>query len=166
MEKKRLVGSIGALIGVIFGLIAILKIISNPEIVTGFVTLSFGVLAIIWTTVATNSLSKGSSLRKYTINYLICIILLVLYTFWNTLGLIFNWKEQVGSYLIYPSYVFLTLAFLLFVSTSYQILSIGKEFGFKSQAENIEEIIKENKKRLEVKQSSNKSPHNKPNKKK
>jgi len=146
MEKKRMLGSIVALIGVIFGLIAIFKIIKHPEIVTGFITLSFGVLAIIWTAVAVNSLSKGSSLKRYTLNYLFCIILLVLYTFWNTVGLLFNWKEQANSLLIYPSYVFLTLAFLVFVSTSYQILSIGKEFGFKSQAKNIEKIINQKKK--------------------
>ena len=146
MEKKRVLGSIIALIGVIGGLIAIFKIIKQPEVVIGFVTLSFGILAIIWTAAAVNSLSKGSSLRQYTLNYLICIILLVLYTFWNSIGLLFGWKYQSASLLVYPSYVFLTLSFLLFVATSYQILSIGKEFGFKSQAKKIEKIMQKNKK--------------------
>lgn len=145
MEKKRIMGSIVSLIGVIFGLIAIFKIVGQAEIATGFITLSFGILAIIWTAIAVNSLSKGSSLRKYTLNYLACIILIVLYTFWNTLGLLFGWKRQAASLMIYPSYIFLILAFLVFVSTSYQILSIGKEFGFKPQAKDIEEVMKENK---------------------
>ena len=148
MVKKRVIGSIVALIGVIFGLIAIFQIIRQTELVIGFITLSFGILAIMWTAVAANSLSKGSSLRKYTFNYLTCIILLVLYTFWNTIGLLFGWKEQSYSILIYPSYVFVTLAFLVFVSTSYQILSIGKEFGFKSEAKNIETVMKQNKKKI------------------
>jgi predicted neutral ceramidase superfamily lipid hydrolase len=148
MEKKRLIGSIVGLVGVIFGLIAIFKIIQEPEIATGFITLSFGILAIIWTAVATKSLSKGSSLKQYTINYLACIIFIVLYTFWNTLGFLLGWKQQASSLLIYPSYIFLILAFLVFVSTSYQILSIGKEFGFKSQSKNIEKIINQRKKKI------------------
>ncbi len=147
MEKKRIIGSIVALIGVIFGLLAIFKILAQPELVISFITLSFGVLAIIWTAIAANSLSKGSSLRRYTLNYLSCIILVVLYTFWNAIGLLFGWKEAALNILLYPSYVFLTLAFLVFVSTSYQILSIGKEFGFKTQAKTIEKIIKQKKKK-------------------
>ena len=143
VNVKRMMGSIAALIGVIAGLIAIFKIVRQVELVIGFLTLSFGILAVIWAGAAVNSLSKGSSLKKYALNYFYCVVLLVLYTSWNTMSVLFGWREQGYTFYIYPSYVFLTLAFLVFVSTSYQILSIGKEFGFKSQAKVIEKAMGE-----------------------
>ena len=52
--------------------------------------------------------------------------------------------------MLYPGYLFITLAFLIFVIASYQILNMGKEFGFQKQAKDIEQIIetkKNNKKK-------------------
>ena len=47
--------------------------------------------------------------------------------------------------MLYPSYLFITLAFLIFVLTAYQILDMGKEFGFEKQAKKIEQIMKRKK---------------------
>ena len=147
---KRGLGTLLAFIAVAGGLIAIFRIVVDTEIAIGFVTISFGVLAIIWTSTAISSLSKGSSLRKHTTNFLFCLVFVLLFSIWHTISKLFRWRETINEVMLYPGYLFITLAFLIFVVTSYQILTMGKEFGFQRQAKDIEKIIetkKNNKKK-------------------
>ncbi|MBW2989821.1 hypothetical protein KY358_05900 [Candidatus Woesearchaeota archaeon] len=130
-----------ALIAVAGGLTAIFRIVADTEVAIGFVTLSFGILAIIWTSMALGSLSKGSSLRKHTSNFLLCLIFILSFSIWHTLSKLFGWRETLNEAMLYPAYIFLILAFLIFVVTSYQILMIGKEFGFRPQAKKIKSAI-------------------------
>ena len=136
-----------ALIAIASGLVAIFKIVVDIEIALGFVTLSFGVLAIIWTTMAVRSLSKGSTLRTHTRNFLLCLIFILLFSIWHTLGNIFHWRSSLNEMLLYPGYVFLIIAFLIFVYTSFHILKMGKEFGFQGEAQKIVKIIEEKKRK-------------------
>lgn len=143
---RRGLGALLGFIGVAAGLIAIFRIVMDTEVAIGFVTISFGVLAIIWTSMAINSLSKGSSLRRHTINFLLCLIFILLFSIWHTITKLFRWRETVNEFMLYPGYVFLILAFLIFVATAYQILSMGKEFGFENQAKEIKEVMEKKKK--------------------
>src|SRR3989344_9297987 len=119
-----------ALIAVASGLFTIFSLVGDTEIAVGFVTISFGILAIIWTSMAVKSLSKGSSLRRHTTNFLFCLLFILLFTIWHTLSKLFMWRETINEFMLYPGYFFLVVAFLIFVATSYQILMLGKEFGF------------------------------------
>lgn len=143
---RRGLGALLGFIGVAAGLIAIFRIVMDTEVAIGFVTISFGILAIIWTSMAINSLSKGSSLRRHTINFLLCLIFILLFSIWHTITKLFRWRETVNEFMLYPGYVFLILAFLIFVATAYQILSMGKEFGFENQAKEIKEVMEKKKK--------------------
>ena len=147
---KRGLGTLLAFIAIAGGLIAIFRIVVDTEIAIGFVTVSFGILAIIWTSTAISSLSKGSALRKHTTNFLFCLIFILLFSIWHTISKLFRWRETINEFMLYPGYLFITLAFLIFVIASYQILNMGKEFGFQKQAKDIEQIIetkKNNKKK-------------------
>ncbi len=143
---KRGLGTILGFIAVALGLLAIFRIVMDTEVAIGFVTISFGVLAIIWTSMAVISLSKASSLRKHTINFLFCLIFILLFSIWHTLSKLLMWRETVNEFMLYPGYLFLTLAFLIFVITSYQILMIGKEFGFQKQSSKIKKAMEKKKK--------------------
>jgi len=144
--KKRL-GTLLGLMAIAGGLIAIFRIVADTEIAIGFITMSFGILAIIWTSMAMTSLSKGSSLRRHTTNFLLCLIFILLFSIWHTLSKLFGWRQTINEFMLYPGYLFLTLAFLIFVVTSYQILTLGKEFGFERQAKEIEKVIEKKKNR-------------------
>lgn len=144
---KKSLGTLLGLIAVAAGLITIFRIVVDTEIAIGFVTISFGILAIIWTSMAITSLSKGSSLRKHTTHFLFCLIFIVLFSIWHTISKLFKWRETVNELMLYPAYLFVTVAFLIFVLTAYQILKIGKEFGFEKQAKEIEKIIQKKKKK-------------------
>lgn len=144
---KRGIGTFLGFLGVVFGLVAIFKIVVDTEVAIGLVTISFGVLAVIWTAMAMQSLSPGSSLRRHTFNFLLCIIFILFFSVWHTLEKLFSWRTSVNELMLYPGYVLIALAFLLFVGTAWQILTLGREFGFKSQAASIEKVIKEKKKK-------------------
>lgn len=146
---KRGLGTLLGLLAAAGGLTAIFRIVVDTEVAVGFVTISFGLLAIMWTTMAIGSLSKGSSLRKHITNFLFCLIFVLLFSVWHTLSKLFMWRETVNEFMLYPGYLFLTLAFLIFVVTSYQILTMGKEFGFEKQAKEITKVME--KKKLKVK---------------
>ena len=134
-----------AILAIAAGLIAIFRIVADTEVAIGFVTLSFGVLAIIWTSMARTSLSKGSMLRKHTTNFLFCLIFILLFSIWHTLSKLLNWRETVNEIMMYPGYIFLILAFMVFVITAYQVLSLGKEFGFEKEAKKIEKAMEKKK---------------------
>src|SRR3989338_11023366 len=145
MNKK--LGVLLGSVGVIFGLLAIFKVVKQTEVAIGFIPLSFGVLAIIWTAIAVKSLSKDSSMRKHTSMFLVSLIFLVLFSIWNTVSVLAGWRKTVDELWMYPAYVFISVAFLIFVSASYQAMKLGKVFGFGKQAEKIAERIKEKKAR-------------------
>ncbi|MBU0629257.1 MAG: hypothetical protein KKC75_08785 [Nanoarchaeota archaeon] len=144
---KRGVGALLGFIAVAAGLTAIFRVVVDTEVAIGFVTISFGVLAIIWTSMAMTSLSKGSSLRRHTGNFMLCLVFILLFTVWHTLSKLLRWRETINEIMLFPGYLFLILAFLIFVATSYQILTMGKEFGFKTQAKEISRVIESKKKR-------------------
>ncbi|MBI2140380.1 hypothetical protein HYU14_05630 [Candidatus Woesearchaeota archaeon] len=145
MDKK--LAAILGLIAVASGLVVIFRVIVDTEIAIGFVTVSFGVLAVIWTTMAIGALSKGSSLRKHTTNFLYCLLFILLFSIWHTISKLLRWRETVNEMLLYPGYVFITMAFLIFVVTAYQILTMSKEFGFELQAQDIRKVIEQKKAR-------------------
>jgi len=144
---KKGFGTLLGLIAIAAGLVAIFRLVVDTEIAVGFVTISFGILAIIWTSMAISSLSSGSSLRRHTINFLLCLVFVLLFSIWHTLSKLFKWRETVNEYMLYPGYLFLTMAFLIFVVTAYQILTMGKEFGFGQQAREIKKVIEKKKKK-------------------
>ncbi|MAG08608.1 hypothetical protein CMO89_03985 [Candidatus Woesearchaeota archaeon] len=139
-------GYLAALVAIALGLMAIFKIVVNLEIAIGFVTISFGILAIIWTSMALKSLSPGSSLKKHTATFLVCLIFILMFSIWHTMEKLFEWRKSVVEVMLYPGYFFITAAFLIFVFAAYQILVMGKEFGFSAEASKIKNVIKEKKK--------------------
>ena len=148
---KKGVGTIIGLTAIAAGLAAIFRLVVDTEVAVGFVTISFGILAIIWTSMAMGSLSRGSSLRRHTVNFLFCLVFVLLFSIWHTLSKLLKWRETVNEFMLYPGYLFLILAFLIFVITAYQILTMGQEFGFGQQATKIKDIIKEKKRKKKKK---------------
>ena len=124
-----------AFMAVLFGLFALIRFVPNVQLATGFLSLTFGIVAIIWTYRAKLSLSPGTSLREYTNYFLLSLVFILLFSFWDTLAFIFNWESYLiyPNYLLYPKYLFITMAYLIFVFASYKILYVGKLFGFQAK---------------------------------
>jgi hypothetical protein len=127
------------ILGIVLSLFAIFKIVGNADLAVGLIIISFGILSVIWTSIANKSLSKGSELRKFTGKFLLCSIFVLFYAIWSILDGIFDWKGIV----VYFGYSFLTITFFMFVLAAYHILAIGKKFGFEVQATKIHKAVEE-----------------------
>lgn len=142
IEMIKKIGMFVGLLVIIFALIAIFKILAHTELAIGFITLSFGILAIIWITMAARSLSSGSSLRVYTIDFLLCVVFILTFSILYLANRIFLWD---GAVIVYLQYLFITLSFIIIVVAAYQILTIGREFGFRKEAIKIKKAMEKNK---------------------
>ena len=118
-----------ALLAVFFGVFALIAFVPRVDLIIGFLSLTFGVLGIIWALRAKFSLSKGTMLRDYANYFLFSLIFIVAYSFWDTLVVLFEWKGA----LVYPKFFLITVAYLIFVFAAYKILHLGRQFGFKPQ---------------------------------
>ena len=133
-------------IAIALSIFAIFRIIRNFEVSVGFLTISFGILAIIWTSIAFKHLSAGSSLRSYTLRFMFSLIFILLFSIMHTLEIALQLKGKI----VILKYFFITISYLIFVYASYSIWKIGMEFGFKDEALSIRrriEIKKNHKKR-------------------
>lgn len=138
------------LIGIILSLIAIINIVGNFELAVGLIIISFGILSVIWSSMANKSLSKGSELRKFTSKFLYCSIFVLIYAVWSILDGLFDWK----GFMLYFGYIFLTLTFFMFVFAAYHILNLGKKFGFNIQASKINKVVQDKRKQEKDKKKS------------
>ncbi len=125
------------------GVYALFSLVPSTELGLGFFSLSFGLLAIFWTVSAYKNLSPNSSLRNYTAMFLVSLVFILLHSIWSTLIVLFNFT----GFLSYINYILISAAYVAFVFAAYNILKIGKEFGFREQAEEIKKALKPKKSR-------------------
>jgi hypothetical protein len=118
-----------ALLAVLFGIFGLVRFVPVVELSIGFLSLTFGILAIIWALRARASLSVGTALRGYVSYFLLALIFIVCYSIWDTLIFLFQWE----GILKYPKHFLIIVSYLIFVFASYKILYLGKQFGFKPQ---------------------------------
>ena len=135
---KNNLGIIFAVIAILFGLYAIIIFTPTIDLAIGLISLTFGVLAIIWILRAQVSLSPGSSLREFTIYFTWCLLLLILFSVWQTLANFLSWTGLLYNL----QYIFISIAYVVFVGAAYKILQLGREFGFEVKAKEIKKMIK------------------------
>ena len=144
---KNIIGFITGAVAILFGLYALIRIIDHKELTVGAFTLTFGIMAIIWTTRAIKALSPGSSLRTYAGYFLASLIFIVLFSVYHSLNTFFKWQQTIGDFMVLPEFMLITITYMIFMIASYNIYKLGKEFGFQAQAKGIEKIIKKKKRK-------------------
>lgn len=126
------------------GLYALFKYVHDIDIISAILTLTFGVWAIIWTINAYTVLSKGSTIRRYTGSFLLCLIFVMVYSLWDiAISLL-----KITNWLVYIKDIILIFVYTTFVLTAYRIYKIGKEFGFAEESSRIKNILTQKKKKL------------------
>ncbi|MBU0456947.1 MAG: hypothetical protein ABH824_02645 [Nanoarchaeota archaeon] len=134
------INTFGIILIIFIGLLTIILLMPS-SISIGLISLSFGIMAIIWTAKAFWNLSKGSSLKSYAFYFLLSLTLIFIFSIWKTLGDFF----PLGESFFYVEAVCISFAYLLFVVSAYKLSKIGEEFGFRVEAKNIKLVIKESK---------------------
>jgi len=141
MNWKEFIAATIWLFGIALSIIAIFAILGDIKLSVGVLSMSLGILAIIWVSIARKSLSPGSSLKAYTTYFLLSLILIMLFSLWNIADEIYHFKGLMS----YVGYIFIAASYIIFLRAAYQILSIGKEFGFQPQAMRIKTAMEERK---------------------
>ena len=111
--------------------------------VVGVSTVVFGITSMLLISRARNRLSEGS-IRKYMDNFAICLAFIVIFSIWQTARNIFGVNINVEGLRTYPEYIFVVFAYIAFIISSYRVLKISEEFGFKEDGRKIGQIMNEN----------------------
>lgn len=118
-------------------------------------TVIFGITSLLLISRARKRLSEGS-IRKYLDNFAICLAFIVIFSVWQTARSISGVNINVEGLSTYPEYIFIVFAYIAFIVASFRVLKISEEFGFKDDGRKIEQIIKENQNKIELKASKTK----------
>ena len=110
--------------------------------VVSITTVIFGIASLLLVSRARGRLSDGS-IRKYMDNFAICLAFVVIFSVWQTARSVFKINIDVEGLSTYPEYIFIVFAYVAFIFTSYRILKISEEYGFKEDGKKIEQIVKE-----------------------
>lgn len=138
---------VSALIAIIVGLVTVIKLIADAELIVNALSLTFGVTAVIWVFKARNSLSKGSSLRTLTTHFLFMLIFVLGFSFLSLADKMLSLELMYGETVVFIEYLLISLAYITFVGTAYRIRKLGHEFGFSSQSKEITQLIEKKKKK-------------------
>ena len=142
---KKALNVIIGLVAIVAGIYAIYTLLPS-YLLSDFLSWTFGVLAIIWTTKAYRSLSANSSLRDYTAYFLVALVFILFSSVWSTMIKLYILPAWLSP--IY--YVLLSIAYLAFVIVSYNILMISKEFGFGRSAEVIKKALEDKRRKKKI----------------
>lgn len=137
---------ISSLIAIVIGIVTVVKLVGDAELLVNALSLTFGVTAIIWVFKARKGLSKGSSLRDLTTHFLFTLVFVLGFSFWSLVVKMLMLEKSYGDIVVMIEYLFISLAYITFVGTAYKIRKLGHEFGFNAQSKEIEKLIKKKKK--------------------
>ncbi len=140
---KKLLPIIFAIISIIVAIYAVFRLSPTIDFAVNFIIVSFGFLALIWALKAYRSLAPNSSLKYYSLLFLLALLLVVLYRILVTISLFFT--TRISYY--YIDHIIIILSYILFVAASYKIMQIGKEFGFSESTEIIKQALKDKRKK-------------------
>ncbi|MDI6737432.1 MAG: hypothetical protein QME12_02840 [Nanoarchaeota archaeon] len=138
---------LSSLIAIIVGIVAVIQLVGNAELILSTLSLTFGIMALIWIIKARGRLSKGSSLRSLATNFMSTLIFILCFSFWGIAVNMLSLKDIYGDIISFPQYMLLSLAYIAFVGAAYKMMKMGEEFGFNVESKKIERLIKNKKKK-------------------
>ena len=114
--------------------------------VIGVTTIIFGFASLLLISRARSRLSPGS-IREYIDNFSICLAFILIFSIWQTFRSIYGREISVSEFSSYPELIFVGFAYIGFILVSYRVFRISKEFGFKVEGKEIEQLVKGKKKK-------------------
>ena len=119
------------------------------EIIIGVSSVIFGITALILASRARQRLTPGL-IRSYIDSFSVCLSFVVIFSIWLLIRDIFTFKSGYsGPSVLFPEYIFISLAYLAFIIASYRVSHISHTFGFRDEGSKIKKLVdqKRNKKR-------------------
>ncbi len=140
-KLKEILKNIIGVLAIYIGIYTVTKIIPNLDLLIGTLSLTFGLMAIIWAWKAKKAFSKGSSLRDFSAAFASCLISILLYSLYDSALSIWELK----GFWVYGKYALITIAYINFVYAAYKMRNLGTVFGFAEQTKVIKKALKSKK---------------------
>jgi len=101
----------------------------NLEIILGIVMITIGLISLGYTVIAQKKFPEESELKEITGKLIVVISSLTCFSLWHVIREAFHLKEQLGPVIEYPEYAFITIAFVMILTTAKHIYKTAKKFG-------------------------------------
>lgn len=137
-NPKEIFKNILGAIAIYVGIYAVTKVIPSLNLLIGTLSLTFGLMAIIWVWKAKNAFSKGSALRDFSGTFFSCLISILMFSLFDTALAVFS----LGGIWIYGKYALITIAYINFVYAAHKMRNLGSVFGFSEQSKKITKMLK------------------------
>lgn len=129
-STKEVMKNIIGAIAIYVGIYTVTRIVPSLDLIIAVLSLTFGLMAIIWVWRAKNSFSKGSSLKDFSAAFFACLISILLFSLLDNALTIF----ELGGVWLYAKYALMTIAYINFVYAAYKMRNLGTTFGFSEQS--------------------------------
>ena len=116
------------------------------EIIIGLSSVVFGISALILASKARQRLSEGA-IRRYIDNFSVCLTFIVIFSIWRTIRDLVNINYGAAPMAEFPEYFFIIGAYIAFIISSYRVVRISHEFGFKKEGKEIRGLLAKGRKR-------------------
>ena len=137
-KTKEIIKNIIGAVAIYIGIYAVTKIIPSLDLIIGTLSLTFGLMAIIWVWKAKNAFSKGSALRDFSGAFFSCLVSILLFSIFDSASTLLH----LGEMWKYVKYALITIAYINFVYAAYKIRNLGTVFGFSEQSTKIKKALK------------------------
>ncbi len=137
-SAKETIKNVFGAAAILIGIYAASALLPSIDIFIVALSLTFGVMALIWVWKAKNAFSAGSQLRDFTGSFLSCLVAVLMFSLYDNAIAIFS----LDAKWIYGKYALITIAYINFVYTSYKMRKLGDVFGFSEQGARIKKAIR------------------------
>lgn len=137
-KTKEIIKNILGAAAIVLGIYATSALIPSADILIAALSLTFGIMALIWVWKAKNAFSIGSQLRDFTGSFLSCLVAVLIFSLYDNVLAIFN----LGSNWAYGKYALITIAYINFALTAYKMRKLGDVFGFSEQSLRVKKAMK------------------------
>jgi len=137
-KTKEVIKNILGAAAILIGVYAASTLIPSADMLIAALSLTFGIMALIWVWRAKNAFSMGSQLRDFTGSFLSCLVAVLIFSLYDNAIAIFS----LDSSWAYGKYVLITIAYINFAVTAYKMRKLGDVFGFSEQSLKIKKAMK------------------------
>jgi len=111
------------------------------ETIVGLIAIVFGITAVVVTYLAVKKMSNPR-LLGYMRFVMFGMLALTAFSIWHTARESFELKDIYGPTIELPEYLFMSLAYVLFLLGAIAVFKMSKEYGFKEQGKKIAQELK------------------------
>lgn len=98
-------------------------------IVIGSLTIVLGLVSLFFVNRSLHYFPPESEIKAFVRDYLLILIFILFFSIWNTFKDYYRWREEIGEFMQYPEYFFISATYSMIFLASYKGYRLAKQFG-------------------------------------